>query len=72
MIKIIQHENGYSVETEEESYVYHDLVSVLQHIVSDIEPGSRYDSDRIYVIQAPGDKHPDFTDELADLVFKDI
>lgn len=32
-------------------------------------PGSRYDEKRVYIIEAPGDKHEKFTDAHAEVIF---
>lgn len=70
-------ENGYIVEeflSENDeycyaSYVYSDLVSSLRHIADEFESGSRYDEKRIYVIEAPGDKHAAFKEEHAKVIW---
>ena len=45
------------------------VTELLQTLSSTLEPGSRYDSARTYVIEAPGDKHDDFTEEHSRVIW---
>lgn len=36
------------------------------------DDSNRYSEKRTYVIEAPGDKHPDFTDAHSDVIWPDI
>lgn len=47
------------------------ITELLQTIASTLEPGSRHDASRTYVIEAPGDKHDDFTAEHAKVIWGD-
>jgi hypothetical protein len=76
-IKIKLAENGYIIENiynkeeDTEVSVYSDFKDVLNYLISEIEPGSRHDEKRFYVIEAPGDKHPSFTDEHARVIWRE-
>jgi len=71
--------NTYNIEVVENGFILIDaqgfksihaeLVDVLRELQESIEPGSRYDEKRVYVIEAPGDKHVDFTDEHGNVIW---
>jgi len=62
--------NGYLI-TEEGSSTYCETMLEVLRELSSIEPGSRHDEKRTYVIEAPGDKHPDFTSGHSDVIWGD-
>lgn len=69
-IKIEKAENGFSVRTEGNLYVFSDIQSLLRFLLGEIGPStSRYDSERVYVVLAPGDKHENFTEEHGNILF---
>ena len=78
MINIRQIDNGYIISTNanaegESIETYFDNVRELLQAVNEIYgSGSRHDKKRTYIVEAPGDKHPDFTDKHADLLWSDI
>lgn len=53
---------GYLLIIDGDKYAYDNFTDVLCMIRDLYEPGSRNDKKRIYIIEAPGDKHPDFTE----------
>lgn len=70
--RIEEVENGYVVTeySDEESfktsqYVYEKKLDAIRHIANMFDDTSRYDSNRIYVVEAPGDKNEGFTEEHA-------
>lgn len=77
MIKIELIETGYlitafnSAYTTEERYAFDNLLEVLHFIKEIYKPGSRHDEKRIYVVEAPGDKHELFTEEHSKVLFGD-
>ena len=75
-MKIERAENGYVLtKMAEEGYVerfiYEQLTDLLHAIKDYYDDGSRYDEKRIYIIEAPGDKHPNFSDKHYDLIWGD-
>lgn len=70
--------NGYIVteldfslegEFSGQDYIYESLAEALRHANDFFEPGSRHDEKRVYVIEAPGDKHPDFMEAHANVIW---
>jgi len=65
--------NGYIVTTSENEYgsklYFGSVVELVRFINDEYEPGSRHSDKRVYVIEAPGDKHPDFTDKHSDVIW---
>lgn len=65
-------ENGYIVRTLEGESVHVELREALHEIIDYFgESGSRHDEKRIYIVERPGDKHPDFTKADAEVIFGD-
>lgn len=63
-------ETGYLlIIDDKEKYAYEDLSDVLSVIGDMYETSSRHDAERIYIIKAPGDKHPDFTEAHSKVIF---
>lgn len=79
-INIEKIENGYLVSYQNPQADEYDYIKVyceniahaLQEVLEYYEPGSRHDEKRTYVIQAPGDKHPNFTDAHSDVIWPDL
>lgn len=63
-------ENGYITQTPEGKSVQVDIKDLLHEILDYFgEPGSRHSEKRIYIVERPGDKHPDFTEADAEVIF---
>jgi hypothetical protein len=59
------------VEDETERYALaseKDALEIAMYLLG-LTGGSRHDASRLYLIEAPGDKHPDFTDAHWDVIF---
>lgn len=52
-----------------EKYAYDDFVNILRYLNEFYNLSSRHDAERIYIIKAPGDKHPDFTEEHGKVIW---
>ena len=62
--------DGVTTEKEEvETFVYETIDDILHFIAESEDPGSRHDEKRLYIIRAPGDKHPNFTEEHANVIW---
>lgn len=47
-----------------------DVVDMLNQVLDTFgELGSRYDKERIYIVRAPGDKNPNFTEAHAEVLY---
>ena len=75
-MKITRAVNGFVIEYYNKSsdttthYVYDTLDELLREIAFHFDGGgSRHDESRLYIIRAPGDKHPDFTDAHAKVIW---
>lgn len=73
-IKIRRISNGYMIENKdddilEEIYAENtrDLFLELQSLLG--ANGSRHDEKRVYIIEAPGDKHDNWTDAHSAVIF---
>lgn len=73
-ITIEQVANGYLVTedlSQTEQYVFTEFIDLLRYI-NDLEgEGSRHSEKRIYIIEAPGDKHEKFTDTHSEVIWGD-
>lgn len=58
---------GVTGSTDHEHFM--GITDLLQTLSNILDPGSRHDASRTYVIEAPGDKHDDFTEEHAKVIF---
>ena len=52
--------------------VYTTIDEVLQVLAVEIDPGSRYDEKRLYVIRAPGDKNEKFRAYHSKVIWGEI
>jgi len=64
-------DTGYLITTEDGKYAYESFADILRMLSDYYDPGSRHDAKRVYIIEAPGDKHPDFTEEIANVIWRD-
>lgn len=64
-------ETGWLLTLDGDKYAYDDFSDILSFIQDQFDPGSRHDAERIYIVKAPGDKHPDFTPDHAKLIWGD-
>lgn len=69
-------ENGYTVDEIDhdaefvvQRYVYQELAEAIRHAVDYFDDTSRHSEKRVYVIEAPGDKHADFTEEHSNVIW---
>ena len=69
MIEIKYASNGYIIIHDNVIHIAQSEAEVLRTILDFMPNGTRYDAKRTYVIEAPGDKHPDFTDKHNDIIF---
>lgn len=61
-IVITPADNGYAIQYSDGVEIHFDIGSLLNAIIEYYEPGSRHSEKRHYVIVAPGDKHPDWSE----------
>lgn len=64
-------DNGYILQFEDGVSVYYDedIVCLLNELVLNLKPSSRHDEKRIYVIEAPGDKHKNWTNTHSKVIY---
>lgn len=68
-------DNGYILKEDpgfEErplTIVFTKLIDLLRHLNSELRADSRHSAKRIYVIEAPGDKHSSFTEEHGNVIW---
>jgi len=75
-IEIEKVDNGYIIaDLDQFSYtkfVVNSIDELFRELIDHFgEYGSRYDEERIYIVKAPGDKHPNFTQDHTKILFGD-
>ena len=66
---------GGETEANKQLSVYSDdqVKQMLTEILNELGlGGSRHDEKRLYIIEAPGDKHPDFSEEHANVIWPEL